>query len=63
MLKQRIIRNRIKCNLCGDVIESTYCHDFVMCKCGKVAVDGGKDYLKRCGDSGNYTEMSEVEKI
>lgn len=59
----KIIRNRIKCNLCGDIIESTYCHDFVMCKCGAVAVDGGKDYLKRCGHEQNYTDMSEVEEI
>lgn len=43
-----ILRNAIRCKLCGDVIESTYRHDFKWCKCGNCAVDGGKSYLKRC---------------
>lgn len=56
-----IIRNRCKCAKCGDVIESKYRHDFVTCKCGAIAVDGGKDYLKRSGWLRNIIEMSEVE--
>jgi hypothetical protein len=55
-----IIHNRIACRICGDIIESKHRHDFVWCKCESVAVDGGKDYLKRCGDPANWTEMSEV---
>lgn len=43
-----ILRNAIRCKLCGDIIESTYRHDFKWCKCGNCAVDGGKSYLKRC---------------
>ena len=43
-----ILRNAVRCKLCGDVIESTYRHDFKWCKCGNCAVDGGKSYLKRC---------------
>jgi hypothetical protein len=39
--------NRIRCRHCGDIIESTHRHDFRSCKCGKVAVDGGTDYLRR----------------
>jgi hypothetical protein len=39
--------NKIRCKHCEDVIESTYRHDYVSCKCGAVAVDGGKDYLRR----------------
>lgn len=42
-----ILRNSIKCNHCNDEIESKHRHDFVRCKCGKVAVDGGLDYDKR----------------
>ena len=54
--------NKIKCNLCNDIITSDWGHDFKFCKCGESAVDGGKDYLRRLGD--NYTEMSElIEKI
>ncbi len=45
---QKIIENKIKCNKCGDVIESIHRHDFKFCKCGAVAVDGGHDYLRIC---------------
>ncbi len=41
-----MIRNMVQCYNCGDVIESTYRHDFVSCKCGAIAVDGGRDYHK-----------------
>lgn len=56
----KIISNRIKCENCGHVIESHHRHDFVWCKCGTVAVDGGKDYLRRVGDAGDYIELSET---
>ena len=36
-----------KCLKCGDIIESRHTHDYVMCSCGNLAVDGGKDYCKR----------------
>ena len=45
---RKIIKNSIQCKLCGDVIESTYRHDYVECSCGSCAVDGGHDYLRRC---------------
>ena len=54
-----IRHNKIKCKLCGDVIESKHTHDFVACSCGKSMVDGGLDYLKRCGS--NWEEMSVYE--
>lgn len=54
--------NRAKCNVCGDIITSNNRHDFVTCKCGKLSIDGGSWYLKRCGDLKNYTEMSEYYK-
>lgn len=44
----KIIKNVIRCKSCGCVIESKHTHDFKNCKCGKVAVDGGHEYLKRC---------------
>ena len=43
----KILVNKIKCKHCGDVIESKFRHDFQFCKCGKVAVDGGHEYLRR----------------
>ena len=44
---RKIIKNVIQCKLCGDVIESTDRHQYVTCKCGACAVDGGHDYLRR----------------
>lgn len=58
----KIIKNAIQCKLCGDVIESIYCHDYVQCSCGACSVDGGHDYLRR-GFKGKdcYIELSITE--
>ena len=58
---KKIIRNRIKCKKCGEIIESMRRHDFKFCKCGAVAVDGGKDYLRRVGNKDDYEELIEYE--
>ena len=42
----RIIKNKIKCNKCGDVIESISVHDFKFCECGAVAVDNSGSVVK-----------------
>ena len=58
----KIIRNAIRCNICDDEIESTACHEYVTCKCGACAVDGGHEYLKRVFiDESHYTDISIVE--
>ena len=59
----KIISNKIQCKHCGEIIESTSVHNFVTCKCGKVSVDGGKDYLRRCGNKEDYIELSIIESI
>ncbi len=56
----QIIKNAAKCLNCGDVVESTYRHDFVMCSCGNLAVDGGKDYLKRSVGKHGIKDMSQT---
>jgi len=57
----KIIRNAIQCKRCGDVIESTDRHDYVQCKCGACAVDGGHDYLRRSfAEKDCYIELSET---
>jgi len=62
MINQIIIKNAIKCKHCGDVIESMSVHDFVTCSCGKVSIDGGHCYLKRCCESmDDYEDLSIVE--
>ena len=61
---KRIIRNVIQCNNCGDTIESQYRHDYVQCKCGECAVDGGHDYLRRSfRDKDCYTDLSETVEV
>ena len=57
-----IIHNRIRCKKCGEVIESFTVHDFKWCSCGSVAVDGGKDYLRRCGNREDYEDLSEIRR-
>lgn len=60
----KIIKNAIQCKLCGEVIESKHVHDFVQCKCGACAVDGGHDYLHRCfRDKACYIDLSESIEI
>lgn len=56
---KKILCNKIKCKKCGDIIESKNRHDFVSCKCGSVAVDGGNSYLKRIGNREDWEELSE----
>ena len=60
---RKIIKNAIKCKLCGDVIESTDRRQYVTCKCGACAVDGGHDYLRRSfRDKDCYIDLSETKE-
>ena len=56
-----ILENKIMCLKCNTVIESKTVHDFKWCKCGAVAVDGGKEYLKRTGEPKSIKELSHWE--
>ena len=57
-----IIRNAIRCKKCGDIIESTYRHDYIPCSCGACAVDGGHDYMRRVGNRDDWEDLSVVEE-
>lgn len=60
--KKQIIKvNKIKCKKCGNIIESKTTNDLKRCSCGAVAVDGGKEYLKRIGKDEEYEELSELK--
>lgn len=63
-MKRRILHNKIKCNHCGEIIESRTVHEYKECKCGTVAVDGGKEYLRRCFKNSpeDYTDLSEYSE-
>lgn len=36
------MKNRAKCKLCKEVIESHFLEDMVECKCGEISVSGGE---------------------
>ena len=50
MTTKKITVNKAQCAVCQDTIESRYRQDMVWCKCGAIAVDGGKDYIRRGGE-------------
>lgn len=66
------MRNRAKCKLCESVIESLDQYDYVTCKCGEIAVDGGQSYCRcmakdwnnflRIDDEGNVVIPKIIEK-
>lgn len=63
-IMQKIIKNAIQCKLCGDIIESTDRHNYVECKCGACAVDGGHDYLRRSyKEKDCYIDLSVTEEL
>lgn len=53
-----ILLNAIYCKKCFSVLVSKHGHDYVMCTCKSVAVDGGKNYLRRVGDRSDYVELA-----
>lgn len=63
---KKIKRNAIQCKKCGDIIESTYTHDYKRCSCDACAVDGGLLYLRRCFKANTpeeaYIDLSEYEE-
>lgn len=46
-------RNRARCALCNEIIESKNRHDFVFCRCRAIFVDGGNDYCRMGGNFEN----------
>ena len=58
---EKILKNRIQCKYCDDIIESKTVHNFVTCSCGRCSVDGGKEYLRRSAEEGSYIDLSLIE--
>lgn len=38
--------SKYKCVVCNDIIHSKHRHDYVVCSCGEVSIDGGSDYVR-----------------
>lgn len=45
-----VVLNMAQCKKCGVVVVSTHRHDYRTCKCGAIAVDGGRDYVRLAGN-------------
>ena len=58
-MTEKLIRNRIRCKKCGQIIESTHVHDFKYCKCGSVFVDGGLEYCRYGWPGGDIADWVE----
>jgi hypothetical protein len=58
-MTEKLIRNRIRCKSCNDVIESVHVHDFKYCGCGKVFVDGGLEYCRYGWPGGDIDDCIE----
>lgn len=56
---KKIIVNKVRCKKCDDIIESKHSHDFKVCGCGAIFIDGGTDY-QRYGWGINQTEEKPV---
>jgi hypothetical protein len=52
-----ILRNAARCRRCSVVVESTYVHHYQECSCGSIAVDGGREYLRRVGNARDIEEL------
>lgn len=54
-LRHEIVANCIECTCPRqEKLCSRTRHDFQRCSCGKVAVDGGTDYVRLIGEPHNY---------
>jgi len=63
-MEKRILRNRAKCLICGEILESKHRYDFKTCSCGNLSVDGGKDYIRRCVKNiDKFEELSEFKEV
>lgn len=62
-MAQKIIHNAAQCKLCGDIIESIHRHDYMKCKCGEIAIDGGREYFRSAAKNfENFIDLSVVEE-
>lgn len=37
------MKNKAKCKLCNDILESFHTYDYVTCKCSEISISGGND--------------------
>ena len=62
-LTKKLTKNQWKCLYCDDIIESKHQHHFISCKCGKMSIDGGTEYIRLVGDFSMMQDMSEYVEV
>jgi len=56
------MRNRAKCKLCKDVLESFHQFDHVQCKCGQISISGGQNQYECAAlDWGNFLRIDDED--
>ena len=53
------MKNRAKCKLCSDVIESFHDLDFVQCKCGEITVYAGNSLRCSANNWNNFLRVDD----
>lgn len=57
------MRNRAKCKLCKEILESFHLHDEIECKCGEIRISGGSQkYLCFAKNWDNFVRLDETDK-
>ena len=50
---------KIKCKLCGDIIEGDKKGHLILCECGACAIDETQYYCRILGEPNNYEKISD----
>ena len=53
-----VVSNQIRCEVCGEFVESTRRHDYRKCACGNVGVDGGHDYARQTRRTERFSDYT-----
>jgi len=59
----RLVHNRARCRVCGDVVESRHVHDLRFCGCRRDAAAIAGVALRRLGRRDDREEMSVWEEV
>ena len=57
----KIVTNKAKCKLCGDIIISNLINEYTYCSCKAIGVSGGHESIMRLGHHNHIIELSEKE--
>jgi len=56
-MADQILKNRVRCNKCGEVLYSKDPIKNITCECGNVTISGGQSFLIREGS--DFEELTE----